>query len=118
MPYIDALQRQKALFLAGMSGGRSAVPFQAAELRAAAKRRLSARAWAYIDGGAGDEATIAANTAAFSKVSILPRMMTGGGTTDFSTRLLNTDLAFPLLLAPIGVLDLVGPKADRVVARA
>jgi len=45
-------------------------------------------------------------------------MMAGGGTTDFSTRLLNTDLAFPLLLAPIGVLDLVCSKADRVVARA
>ncbi|MGK6350550.1 alpha-hydroxy-acid oxidizing protein [Parapedobacter sp. DT-150] len=115
---MDALQRQKAIFLAGMSGKRSVVPFGAAELRAAAKRRLSARAWAYIDGGAGDETSIAANTAAFSAVSILPRMMRGGELGDFSTHLLSTDLVFPLLLAPIGVLDLVCPEADRVVARA
>lgn len=118
MRYTDALQRQKAIFLAGMSGKRSIVPFQSAELRLAAKRRLSAHAWAYIDGGAGDEVSMVSNTAAFSNVSILPRMMGGGGTVDFSTRLLSTDLMFPLLLAPIGVLDLVYPAADRAVARA
>ncbi|PPK99611.1 alpha-hydroxy-acid oxidizing protein [Parapedobacter indicus] len=118
MAYIDALQRQKAIFLGGMSGKRAVVPFQAAGLRIAAKQQLSARAWAYIDGGAGDETSIAANAAAFSDISILPRMMGGEGPADFSTRLLNTDLAFPLLLAPIGVLDLICPEADRVVARA
>lgn len=118
MTYMDAIQRQKMVFLDGMSGKRALVPFQADHLRIAAKQRLSARAWAYIDGGAGDDTSIAANAAAFSGISIVPRMMGGGGSADFSTRLLNTDLAFPLLLAPIGVLDLICPEADRVVARA
>lgn len=118
MPYINALQRQKAIFLAGMSGKRPAVPFQAVELRRAAQQRLSARAWAYIDGGASDEVSITANVNAFSKVSILPRMMRGDASSDFSTRLFGQDLAFPLLLAPIGALDLICPGADRVVARA
>ncbi len=118
MAYIDALQRQKALFVAGMSGKRAEVPFHADELRDAAKKSLSAQAWAYVAGGAGDEISMAANRTAFSKVSILPRMMRGDASSDFSTRLFGQDLAFPLLLAPIGVLDLICPRADRAVARA
>jgi len=118
MAYIDALQRQKTIFLTGMSGKRAAVPFHADELRAAAKKRLSAHAWAYLAGGAGDELSVAANRTAFSKVSIRPRMMRGDASSDFSTRLFGQDFAFPLLLAPIGVLDLICPEADRVVARA
>lgn len=118
MAYIDALQRQKNIFVAGMSGKCAKVPFHANELREAAKKSLSAKAWAYLAGGAGDELSMAANRAAFSKVSILPRMMRGDASSDFSIRLFGQELAFPLLLAPIGVLDLICPEADRLVARA
>ncbi len=118
MTYIDALQRQKAIFLTGMSGKRAVVPFHADELRDAAKKSLSAQAWAYLAGGAGDELSVAANLAAFSKVSILPHMMRGDARADFSVRLFGQALTFPLLLAPIGVLDLICPEADRAVARA
>src|SRR5690606_37357288 len=38
MAYIDALQRQKTIFLTGMSGKRAAVPFHAGELRDAARK--------------------------------------------------------------------------------
>jgi len=118
MAYIDALQRQKTIFLTGMSGKRAPVPFHAGELRDAARKNLSAPAWAYLAGGAGEERTIAANQAAFSTVSILPQMMRGDASADFSTQLFGQELTFPLLLAPIGVLDLICPEADRVVARA
>ncbi|WP_257667428.1 alpha-hydroxy-acid oxidizing protein [Parapedobacter tibetensis] len=118
MPYIHALQRQKNIFLDGMSGKRPAVPFHATELRMAAKKNLSTRAWAYIDGGAGNEESIISNATAFSNVRILPRMMYNNESADFSTSLLGMNLPAPLLLAPIGVLDLVCPQADRVVARA
>lgn len=79
---------------------------------------MSEKAWAYIDGGAGNEDSIAANAAAFSKVAIIPRMMRPNETADFSTSLLGMKLPFPLLLAPIGALDLVCPGADGMVARA
>lgn len=118
MGYIEATRRQKAIFLTGMSGRRAVVPFHANELREAAKKRLSKQAWAYLAGGAGDELTMAANRDAFSKVAILPHVMRGDASIDFSTQLFGQNLVFPLLLAPIGVLDLVCPEADRVVARA
>jgi lactate 2-monooxygenase len=117
MSLIQALDRQRAIFLHGLSGKRSAVPFQAEALRQLARKKMSARAWAYIDGGAGNEETIGYNHSAFSNVFIRPRMMHPNETADFSSTLLGMPLAFPVLLAPIGVLDLICPQADLHVAR-
>src|SRR6201996_4663977 len=112
-----ALDRQRAIFLHGLSGKRPVVPFQTETLRQLAQLKMSTRAWAYIDGGAGNEETIRSNHSAFSNVYIRPRMMRPNETADFSGTLLGMPLAFPLLLAPIGVLDLVCPQADVHVAR-
>lgn len=115
---IRALDRQRAIYLKGLSGRRPAIPFDAKGLREAARRKMSARAWAYIDGGAGNEESMATNTTAFSTLAIRPRMMRPNEAADFSTSIFGMDLSFPLLLAPIGVLDLVRSGADRMVARA
>ena len=114
---IQALDRQRAIFLRGLSGKRSAIPFHADTLREMARKKMSARAWAYIDGGAGNEQTIQSNHSAFSNVFIRPRMMHSNETADFSSVLLGMNLAFPVLLAPVGVLDLICPQADLHVAR-
>src|ERR1700744_2909824 len=118
MPMIRALERQRAIYLKGLSGKRPVIPFDAKGLRALAKRKMSAKAWAYIDGGAGNEETMATNTTAFSKFVIRPRIMRPNEAADFSGSLFGMNLSFPLLLAPIGVLDLVRPGADRMVAGA
>jgi lactate 2-monooxygenase len=117
MSMIQALDRQRSIFLHGLSGKRSAVPFHAETLRQLARKKMSARAWAYIDGGAGNEETIQTNHSAFSNVFIQPGMMHPNETADFSSTLLGMPLAFPVLLAPIGVLDLICPRADLHVAR-
>lgn len=114
---IQALDRQRAIFLHGLAGKRSVIPFHADALRDLAQQNMSARAWAYIDGGAGNEETIRSNHSAFANVYIRPRMMHPNETADFSSTLLGMPLGFPLLLAPIGVLDLVCPRADLHVAR-
>jgi lactate 2-monooxygenase len=114
---IKALDRQRTIFLHGLAGKRPIVPFHADKLRAAAKAKMSTRAWAYIDGGAGNEESIQSNTSTFSRVFIRPTMMNPNDTADFSSTLLGTPLAFPLLLAPIGVLDLISPQGDLHVAR-
>jgi lactate 2-monooxygenase len=116
-PLIRAIDRQRLIFVDGLAGQRSVIPFHADALRESARRNMSAKAWAYIDGGAGNEESIRANTAAFSRYAIRPHMMRPNEQADFSTGLLGMKLAFPLLLAPIGVLDLVCPGADRIVAR-
>ena len=114
---IQALDRQRAIFLHGLSGKRAVIPFHAETLRQLAQQKMSDRAWAYIDGGAGNEETIGSNRTAFSNVYVRPRMMHPNETADFSGTLLGMPLAFPLLLAPIGVLDLICPQADLHVAR-
>lgn len=118
MPHLPALGRQRSIYSTGLSGARPPIPFHASALRDLARRKMSAETWAYIDGGAGNEETIAANSSAFSSLCIQPRMMRPNDTADFSTRLLGMDLAFPLLLAPIGALDMICADADRIVARA
>ena len=103
----QALDRQRSIYLKGMSGARPPIPFHSVALREAARRQMSERAWAYIDGGAGNEETISANGSAFSRHAIRPRMMRPNESADHSGSLFGRPLAFPLLLAPIGALDLV-----------
>jgi lactate 2-monooxygenase len=118
MPPLRAIERQRAIYTEGLSGQRPRIPFHAQTLRDQAKQKMSANAWAYIDGGAGNEETIGRNTSAFSELAIRPHMMRPNDSADFSTSLLGLNLSFPILLAPIGALDLICPHADRIVARA
>jgi len=118
MPLIRAIERQRSIYIEGFSGQRPLVPFHTHALRELAKRKMSAEAWAYIDGGAGNEESIGGNSSAFSTLAIRPHVMRPNDSADFSTTLLGLNLAFPVMLAPIGALDLVCTGADRIVARA
>ena len=118
MPHLPALDRQRSIYSNGMSGARPPIPFHADTLRDRAKPKMSAEAWAYIDGGAGNEESVRGNAEAFTAFAIRPHMMRPNDTADFSTTLLGLNLAFPVLLAPIGALDLICTSADRMVARA
>jgi len=79
---------------------------------------MTPQAWAYVAGGAGTGATMRANRAAFDRWRIVPRMLRDTSRRDLSVDLLGTRLAAPVLLAPIGVLELVHGEADLAVARA
>lgn len=118
MAFPHALARQQAIYIRGMAGKRPVVPFHADDLRQAARDRLSRSCWDYIDGGAGDERTASANLRAFRDTVIRPRMMRNNEYCDFSSTLFDTPLPFPMMLAPIGALDLIHPRADVMVAEA
>lgn len=79
---------------------------------------MSAEAFAYVAGGAGAESTIAANRAAFERQRIVPRVLTDVSERDLSVELFGRRIPVPLLLAPIGVLELAHRDADLAVARA
>lgn len=113
-----AIERQRAIYTEGLSGRRSCIPFHAHALRERAEKKMSAVAWAYIDGGAGNEESIGHNASAFSALAIRPHVMRPNESADFSLTLPGAPLSFPLLLAPIGALDLICNDADRIVARA
>jgi lactate 2-monooxygenase len=87
-------------------------------LEARARRVLSAEAFAYLAGGAGRECTMSANRAALDRWRIVPRMLRDVSARDTTVTLFGRTLPAPLLLAPIGVLELAHAEADLAVARA
>jgi len=108
--------RQDEVYRGGITGRRPAVPTAFPALERRARWAMSRRAHAYVAGGAGSEETVRANTAAFARHRIVPRVLRGVGERDTSVELFGRRLDAPLLLAPIGALDLVSRQADLAVA--
>ncbi|MET1755720.1 alpha-hydroxy acid oxidase [Novosphingobium sp. RD2P27] len=87
-----------------------------AELRAMALRRLPRLAAEYLESGAEDELSLAANRAAFDGMEFMPRM--GGGKSEVpatSGRLAHQ--ALPYVIAPTGLNGLQWREADLALAR-
>jgi isopentenyl diphosphate isomerase/L-lactate dehydrogenase-like FMN-dependent dehydrogenase len=110
--------RQSAIYRAGVLGRRPAVPADFASLEQAARRASSARAWAYVAGGAGEGRTMRNNRQAFDRWVTVPRMAHGIASRDLSATVLGTSLTSPLLLAPIGAGALMRRDSDLAIARA
>jgi L-lactate dehydrogenase (cytochrome) len=111
-------RRQNDVYRAGVYGHRPGVPVSARALRLAAKHRLGARAYAYVAGGAGGETTQRANRAAFDTWAVVPRVLRDVSSRDTSVELFGRRLPAPVLLGPVGALELVHRDADLAVARA
>src|SRR3954470_15632766 len=111
-------RRQNEVYRAGVYGRSPRVPVAARALQARAKQALNPRAYAYVAGGAGDEVTQRANRAAFDRWAVIPRVLRDVSTRDTSVELFGRRLPAPLLLGPVGALELVHREADRAVARA
>jgi len=109
---------QGRIYRAGLFGHRPVVPVEPAALEAAAHRVMSKEAWAYVAGGAGQHRTVAANVAAFARHRIVPRMFVDVTARSLETTLLGRTLPAPVLLAPIGVLEMAHADAEYAVARA
>ncbi len=88
------------------------------DLRRVARRRLPAGVFDYIDGGAEDERTLAANRRAFSRITFRPRVLRNVATVDPSTTLLGRPIPIPLVLAPTGFTRIADPAGELAVARA
>ena len=111
-------RRQTGIYMAGLFGRRPAVPVAPDQLERAALATLHGDARAYLAGGAGGERTMAANREAFDRVRIVPRMMRNVTARDLSVELFGRKLPLPMLLAPIGVLEMAHREADLAAARA
>jgi L-lactate dehydrogenase (cytochrome) len=88
------------------------------DLRTIARRRLPGGVFDYIDGGAEDERTLAANVAAFAAVVFKPRVLCGIDAVDVSSTILGQPAAYPLALAPTGFTRMAHPEGELAVARA
>jgi isopentenyl diphosphate isomerase/L-lactate dehydrogenase-like FMN-dependent dehydrogenase len=89
-----------------------------ADLRTLAQRRLPKAVFDYVDGGAEDEITLRENERAFRDLTFRPRQAVSAGACDLRTRVLDFDLSFPAVLAPIGYSRLIHPLAELAASRA
>ncbi|RMG74949.1 MAG: lactate 2-monooxygenase [Bacteroidetes bacterium] len=118
MSTFSALQRQRDLFLVGLSGQRPVIPTDPEQLAEAARAKMSAEAYAYVAGGAGRELTVVRNRSAFAHYAITPRMLCDVSQADTTVELFGRHIPAPILLSPVGVLELAHPAADLAVGKA
>jgi L-lactate dehydrogenase (cytochrome) len=86
--------------------------------RAAAARVLPRGVFDFIDGGAEDEVTLAANRAAFRSQRWVPRALVDVSVVDSSCEMFGERFVAPLGLAPVGGARFVHPDGEVAVARA
>jgi len=111
-------RRQQEVYLDGVRGVLPDVPVSFPALEERARSAMSTRAFAYVACSAGLESTTAANREAFERLRIVPRVFRDVAVRETSVELFSRTLPAPLLLAPIGVLEMAHGAADLAVARA
>jgi lactate 2-monooxygenase len=111
-------QRQSEIFLGNLRGNKRSIPVSFERLKETARKQMSEKAYAYVAGSAGNERTKRANRSGFNNWKIIPQMLRDVSFCDTSVTLFGNNYPAPLLLAPIGVLEMAHPKADLAVARA
>jgi isopentenyl diphosphate isomerase/L-lactate dehydrogenase-like FMN-dependent dehydrogenase len=83
-----------------------------------AEEKLDANAHAYFAGGAGDEVTLRDNVAAFEHRKLRPRVLVDVGAVSTATTVLGTEIALPVLIAPLAMQRLAHPDGEEASARA
>ncbi len=102
----------------GLAAERVLRAWNIEDLRAMAKRRLPRAIFDFFDGAAEDEVTLRANRAAFERVRLAPKMLSGVARIDTSTIILGARSELPIAIGPTGGIGFGWPFADVGVARA
>ena len=88
------------------------------DAREMARRRLPKAVFEFVNGGAEDEVTLAANRNDFAKLKLLPRMLADVSGRDLSVTLWGEKLSLPVLLGPAGLQCIVHAEGELASARA
>src|SRR5256884_4351895 len=82
-----------------------------------ARAKLNQNAWDYIVGAAETETTLRRNRMALDEIAFRPRVLRNVAKVDASVELFGRRLRLPVLLAPVGALEIFDPGAAASVAR-
>ena len=118
MPEEPFASYQYEIYVAGAGGSVPEYPVSVAELERTAGEAMSPEARGYVSGAAGSEYTMRANLDAFGRYRLVPRMLRDVNTRHLATKILNTEMPAPVMLAPIGVQGIVHEDAELAPARA
>ncbi len=101
-----------------MAVSGKAKPVSVSDYEQLAEQMWDANASAYISGGSGDEVTLRDNVAAFARRKLRPRVLVDVERVSTSTTVLGTDVALPVLIAPVAIQRLVHLEGEEATARA
>ena len=87
------------------------------EIYQAARRNLAPGPWNYLIGGAETETTVLRNRRALDEIAFRPRVLRNVARVDASVEVFGRKLRLPVVLAPVGALELFDPGAGASVAR-
>ena len=87
------------------------------DLKLMAKKRIPEVAYAYMETGTSHEQLLQRNLDDLQKVKITPRFAKGELSVDMTTTLFGQKYSAPFGSAPIGLMGLMWPKAEMIVAR-
>jgi L-lactate dehydrogenase (cytochrome) len=93
-------------------------PASASDYRELARRRLPRQLFDYVDGGAYEESTMRANVSDLEDVLLRQVVMRDVSVREQSVEVLGQKLAFPVVLAPVGLAGMMAPRAEVQAARA
>lgn len=94
------------------------IPASVADYRALAERRLPRFLFDYVDGGAGSEATLRANSEDFAALRLRQKVLRGIKEIDLSVELFGEAMAMPLVLAPVGMGGMMARRSEVQAKRA
>jgi 4-hydroxymandelate oxidase len=89
-----------------------------AEYEARARESADGSTLDYYDGGSNDEITLRDNAAAFSRITLYPRMFRGVGKRDTSTTIVGSGARWPVIVAPVALLGMLSPDGEVPAVRA
>jgi len=82
-----------------------------------ARANLNQNAWDYIAGGAETETTLRRNRMALDEIAFRPRVLRDVAAVDPSVERFGRKLRLPVVLAPVGALEIFDPDGAAAVAR-
>ena len=88
------------------------------EVAKAARKKLSQGVWDYIVGGTDSETTLRRNRKALDSIAFRPRVMRNVSKRDPAARFMDRDLSMPIILAPVGSLEMVDEGGGATSAKA
>ncbi len=121
----DTLMRSDVTAQKGTGGEPTTVPTAVQKIDVVNLRELESRAqkiipignFDYIAGGAGDEWTMRENEAAYKRVQIAPRFLTGHGKPDTSATLMGAKLSMPVIASAVGGHGIAHVSAEMGTAK-
>lgn len=96
----------------------SSAPVNVYDYERLAEETLDANAHAYFAGGAGDEVTMRENLAAFERRKLRPRVLVDVTAVTTRTTVLGTEIALPIMIAPLALQRMAHPEGEVATARA